>query len=259
MFINFDKKFVFVAIARTGSTTCYNTLEEDLLNQLINYLDKKNVDVNIKKKITEDNRRIIEKIKEIPRNILDNIGIIVLKDDTIIYKGIKIISGFNLLPDKYHKPIKEIIEENPGVEDFFKFCFVRNPYSRFLSFWKEFHKKGHSSWNSEIYNYKNFRDFCLNFKNTQFYKDSEIHFRTQTSLMSKDDCICMDKIYKFENFEDEINSLKVKLELKSENSYHFRNTGSGDFIKFYDNEMLDIVYEIYKEDFINFDYKKINI
>jgi hypothetical protein len=262
MFINFDKKFLFIAIARTGSTTCYKTLEEDLMYKLIDDLNmKKNLDILIKKKFKKDilnlKNEIIYRIKKIPQNILNQIGINIFENDTIIFNEIKIISGFNLLPNKYHKPIKEVIQENPGVENFFKFCFVRNPYTRFLSSWKEFKKKDHSRWASEINNYKNFEDFCLNYKNTQFYKNNEIHFRTQTSLISKDDCICMDKIYKFENFEEEINSLKVTLDLKSENNYHERNTGSESFIKFYNNEMLDIVYEVYKDDFINFGYKKI--
>ena len=104
MFICFDKKYIFVAIARTGSTSMYNRVEE---------------------------------------------------------LGGNYISGRSFLkqPEYFHRPLKYILKdyEEKGVANYFKFCFVRDPYTRFLSAWREFRREEHLFWSEEILNYTKFQ------------------------------------------------------------------------------------------------------
>ena len=108
-------------------------------------------------------------------------------------------------------------------------------------------------------NYDSFRSFCLNFKNTKIKND--IHFLPQTEMLTYNGKIDVDIIYKFEDRETMYKDLKDKLNIECDNNVHIYSTKdkNSNFLNFYDNEMLDIIYEVYKDDFINFGYEKINI
>ena len=171
-----------------------------------------------------------------------------------INKNDDYISNINEPPNKYHMSVKNIFNKYPIIKNYYKFCFVRNPYTRFISSWLEFKNKGHS-WASELFEYNTFKDFCLNFSNTEISKD--IHFLPLYKQITIDNIIYVDYIAKFENIEEEYKFLSNKLNYKFDINVRERPTNiSSQFDEYYDKETKNIIYNFYKTDFEIFNYDK---
>lgn len=164
-------------------------------------------------------------------------------------------ASLNCPPNIYHKNITEILLENPETSDYFKACFVRNPYSRIISAYQNLvSDKGHHDLHSDILSFNNFEDFIFNFEETPCRHFR--HLQTQTSYTHKNGKLCMDFLGRFENIAKDFSTLKDKLKLNKCELPHHRRT---DY--FFDPNSInknckDKIYEVYKEDFINFNYEK---
>lgn len=180
-----------------------------------------------------------------------------------------------------HTPYLEVQSEQ--TKKLFKFSFCRNPYDRIVSAFFSL-KRGH---NFKLYD--SFDDFILhNFKNEKgnidinFSKtnqntcsyvrrslvDNSLHFndffKTQSYfLKDKNGTINFNFVGKVESFEKDfatlttmINISNVKLKPLNQNPNQDTN-----YIKYFDGpnkkEKIEIVNELYHEDFVNFDYEKI--
>jgi len=199
-FINITRKFVFIANARTGSTSIYNYLNQTC------------------------------------------------KNDKIVWDN-----GISAKPHLYHMNINNTIKKYPFCKDYVFFCFVRNPYTRFLSSYVEFTDvKSHHEWSAELLNFKNFKEFCLKFNNTKIKDD--IHFKSLTQQIKSDITINL-YICRFENFYEDFNKISNIINIPNNISIHNRKTNySKKKSNFYDEETKMIIQEFYKEDFITFNY-----
>lgn len=175
-----------------------------------------------------------------------------------------------------HFSYSELLDEliHPP-SDYFKFAFSRNPYSKIVSAFHHF-REAH---NFNLYS--NFEDFILeNFLNedgelgieySKTYKGSyrrktkeggeeyNDHFETQTKFITdQNGKIAMDFIGKVENISEDFGKVCERLNIKKipnriinpSNHTHFMEYFSGKFSK----RKIEIVNELYKEDFYNFDY-----
>jgi|APGre2960657444_1045066.scaffolds.fasta_scaffold00470_2 hypothetical protein len=153
---------------------------------------------------------------------------------------------------------------------------VRCPYERFISAYKYFlvlsneknlngqfffdkvkniffNKSG-----SEEYIFCKFIETLNNSK--QYIIDSNIiHLRDMTSFISENNKILIESIIKYENLDEDVNSLLKKYEYGPIDIKHL-NVGPKKYnylqLLDKDNSLKEIIYNFYKNDFENFNYKK---
>lgn len=153
-------------------------------------------------------------------------------------------------------------------KDIFKFCFVRNPYSRVLSAYldkivgNQSHKGrillelGHDidALKQEV----SFEEF-LAVLSKQTVLTMDPHWRVQY-YQTFQDYIDYDFIGKFENFEEDFVYVGKNISDKFHKYYMSEKRHSTDantmLDEYYTNELKEIVYNIYKKDFDYFGYKK---
>ena len=162
-----------------------------------------------------------------------------------IFDNTNIINdGLGCPPSKYHMGVKEVLENYPFTENYYKFCFVRNPWSRVFSAYKEFKKTHHRSWSYPILEYKSFEEFCLDFNNCSLARD--IHFLPNYEQITIDQKICVDFVGKFENiYQDFEKVLGILGKGKITLDVHSRRTISSDYRKMYNNQTKNTHLPIY--------------
>jgi hypothetical protein len=166
-------------------------------------------------------------------------------------------TDLDALPPLYHAPIKDILTWHPEKQSYFKWAYVRNPWDRLVSAYYEFMDIGHSSWASEIGQYHTFEDFVLNFPNLEISHD--IHFIPQSDCVSVNGVIVMDCICRFENYQEDFNTVCQKVGMEPVHLGRWRQTAGSiresNYIEHYTSqEMIDIVRQFYIKDVDNFGY-----
>ena len=146
--------------------------------------------------------------------------------------------------------------------DFFTFSFVRNPYDRLYSSYKFLQTGGMNehdkvAFQKYLSKFSDFEDFVLNGLNNEIIYEI-IHFVPQSEFIcNKNGEILVDFVGRFENLNDDLNSIsrKIKKELALE---HHNKNFKKDYKKIYNQEMKTKVYEVYKKDFVLFNYNFLN-
>lgn len=145
--------------------------------------------------------------------------------------------------------------------EFFKFTFVRDPYSRLLSCYLEkVKRKNQCIW--LLYKFTpslgeniSFQEFVDTIElMTPFQMDS--HWRIQKKQIFYDD-IEFDFIGRFEKFDEDFAYVKQKLFIDVDLSLRRDSHKVDTFTQldsYYDADNLDKVLDIYKEDFVTFNY-----
>ena len=137
--------------------------------------------------------------------------------------------------------------------DYFKFAFVRNPWDRLVSCWKDkvvsYNYFGFSD--SERSKMKSFENFVA-FLGGVDIERCDLHLRSQSKLVDVDN---LDYIGRFESFTSDLHALVEKLEL---GEVKIRRLNASDnrknYRKYYDEALRQKVASIYREDIEIFSY-----
>jgi hypothetical protein len=227
--INHDKKAIFIHIPKTGGTFIRENLEK--------YYDFK---FYILKRA--DHEKYC-KVNEFPKN--SNFTQFVANRVHGILKYAKTSNYINRM----------INMNNEKWKSYKIFCFVRNPYDRLISGWN-FLKSKH--------------DVDIPFEKYIYQEDSISDFEYIHSFMSQyknmideNDNFAIDYLGKFENIEEDFKNILLKIGFNENEINHdkekknnFSHSPYKDIIN--NQELLDKVNEICKEDFENFFYNKID-
>ena len=151
------------------------------------------------------------------------------------------------------------------ASDWFRFTFVRNPYSRALSCYLE--KVAGLQRLSEMRLPKlgleadddvSFRRFLELLASDKEVRDADIHWTPQTTLLSLDR-VSYDYIGRFESFAPDLTRVMHRLEIDVPTDLLGRRTthetgASSRILEFYDDDCVDLVRAVYREDFDRLGY-----
>lgn len=149
------------------------------------------------------------------------------------------------------------LKERMGAQwdQYFKFCFVRNPWDRLISLYHYFiqdREKTDSALGKRIKAAGNFRKFCMNMDNMEL----DAHFDNQTSYIADfDGQSIVDFIAKYETMEEDFRSICDRLGLPAIKLPHYRKSSHRDYRSYYSDEMMLAVESRYKNDIRVLDYK----
>ena len=177
-------------------------------------------------------------------------------------------SIINALPEKTtssnvincgHCSLDEVLRLNPKFKHFFKFTFVRNPWSRVVSsycFWKNQSNNcdfNFSQWDEKQINFcqnHSFEEFVLNLDSEELNKPHvqpyfEKHIKDQNfNYIGKVESIQKD----FDYICDAINIKRLKLKHKNKST-------DKNYQTYYTSKTKDIVYKKFLHDIKYFDYE----
>jgi len=164
-------------------------------------------------------------------------------------------------PQHYtYKELKKILPPDV-INTYYKFAIVRNPYTRLASAYM-FAKIKQSLMKKRFSDrFPSFSEFV----NTQLYVDYETrlydydgHLETQTSFLESENGSFneLNRIFKFEQDLPEcLSMLKAKTRINFD-VHSRKSTYDKPIQELYDFNTQEIVYNFYKDDFINFGYSK---
>ena len=144
-------------------------------------------------------------------------------------------------------------------EEYFSFAFVRNPFDRLYSSYM-FLKKGgmnhHDSlaFETHLSKFKDFEDFVLNGLDMNLIFKITHLIPQYKYLCDSSGVVLVNFIGKFENFEDDIDLLSLKLKKDIKLSHHNCNKKK-DYRDVYNDDMISVVAKIYQKDLTIFKYK----
>jgi len=144
---------------------------------------------------------------------------------------------------------------------YFKFTFVRNPYSRLLSAYL-FLKEGgmndkNRRWAEEnLHPFSTFQDFVSKWVTPENIY-SYYHFLPQHHfLCDKNMNLLVDFIGRIENIEDDFATICNRLDVKTDLQTLNQKSESRDWKSYYNPSMIEVVHDVYQKDFELLGYPK---
>ena len=165
--------------------------------------------------------------------------------------GVSIYNAFNS-NQQHHKTL----DEHKGWKHgYFKFCFVRNTWDRFLSTYFYFKKYGRQCGgdvrDGKIINqFKDFKDFVKSFYGIE-NKFSDRHFNHQLYWIDER----INFIGRFESLQEDFNTVCDKIGIPRQQLPHKNKGKHKHYAEYYDDETRQIVAEKYAKDIEYFGYK----
>ena len=161
-----------------------------------------------------------------------------------------------------HCTIKQIRDlYNVDIDSYFKFCVVRNPWSRAVSDWKWW-IRADSPFREQLKN-TSLKDYLLstngyeniNHLNNMWGRGD--HFRTQCEFTDIDNINKMDFVLKFENLQHDWKKLCDKLNIGNDKlpRAHVNQHGAPHYTEYYDQETREIVNQKFAADIDRYDYQ----
>lgn len=232
LYINHEKKAIFIHIPKTAGSYVSNALVK--YYGFTNYLN-----VLVNKRPEHD---IICNTNKFPIVLTGN----QMYDNSFFNKFIGIL--------KYCQTSDYINEQcnmdSNKWKSYFKFCFIRHPYSRIISAWKHIKK---------IFpNTLSFEQYILQNK----YKVSNIEyghiFMSQTKHITNSSGTCgVNMIGRFENLEKDLEIILRKIGIQQIIHNKKKINSSGNFNLKINKKILKIINYLFDDDFKNFHYKMI--
>jgi hypothetical protein len=155
----------------------------------------------------------------------------------------------------YHKTLTELHDMNPDIPKKYQiFSVVRNPYSRIKSIYKHITE---NKYRCKPYGISENISFKVFIKDGHFKKSTPNNFSLpQTDYLSLNGVLYDSHIIKFENIQKEITKFAKTNNISPlTSSFPHIRAGTNRKSNLID-ELKEIVYEYYKDDFLNFNYSK---
>ena len=152
--------------------------------------------------------------------------------------------------------INDLYEKD--VSEYFKFAFVRNPYERAVSDWKFLRGRSNKKWRSKTFlKYLNCDGYFKRMLSDKKNKSTRIdHTYSQFDfLYSKDGKCLVDFIGKFENLQEDFNTICDKMGIARKTLPYSKKQKYKNYTEYYDDETREIVAEKYAKDIEYFGYE----
>lgn len=165
------------------------------------------------------------------------------------------------LLENQHLPMSEALAFEPGLMDYFKFSFVRNPFDRLLSLYRMWHHPRMMYPRGKLRVQRIHESEPKTFED--FIKDS-CHIglgAPQVEMLVVDGKIVADFVGRFERLEDDVSEVCKRIGIEG---YHLGHIGataakvpaySEHYSHYYTHEMRELVEERYRADLETFGYK----
>lgn len=156
-----------------------------------------------------------------------------------------------------HETIHQLSLKEDFNPDYFKWSFVRNPYTRIISgyfYAKDFNKDLFKDYEGDT-----FKDFVMNYKNTlsDIKDDSSNGLWFPQTYFLESENTKLDFIGRFENLaQDWIFIVRKILNNGKTCALKHWNKTYDNHMDNYTKEIKDTIYNIYKEDFDTYNYEK---
>lgn len=135
-------------------------------------------------------------------------------------------------------------------KEYYIFGFTRNPWDRILSWYSLIHKNDQKSLVLEKKRFEEFieLDFAADFTTQQF------HYNTLDYFSDKNGALKVDKIFKYENFENEVFTLMNKFKLPKTEIEIINNTTPKIYQDYYTEKSQSLIAEKCRKDIEYFNY-----
>jgi hypothetical protein len=163
-------------------------------------------------------------------------------------------------PHLHHAGVRELATQ---YADYFKFAFVRNPWSKLVSIYHDFTLRRGKQYSGLVWmkepllsEFKDFEDFCRGLSASPWLQD--VFFRPQSMFVTDvNGDSAVDFVGRFESLEDDFTQVCKILEIPLKKELAFANKGkyTKDYREYYNDETRKIVGEIYREDVKRFGYE----
>jgi chondroitin 4-sulfotransferase 11 len=156
-----------------------------------------------------------------------------------------------------HAKISDLNKYLKSSKDYYKFCFVRNPFDRVVSMYYQ--------WKKPLYIYKKERKYLFDLSNNNsfsefirilkedrpdFWKD-EIEF----NYISIDNKLAVDFIGRFENLQEDFNKVCERLGINNSTLPKINSSKHRHYSNYYEEDTKKIISKEFKKDLDFFKYK----
>jgi hypothetical protein len=154
-------------------------------------------------------------------------------------------------------------EDLVKIKSKFIFSFVRDPYTRLISCWKGWMRRAPlftNEWSKDfLYKGMPFNDFICGISKMNIEMFNE-HYQLQSKYLLLNNHLKTDFVGKMENMSEDWSKISKITGLPTiKNTYSDEKYYSNNKIILYDQKSIEIVNDIYDEDFKLFGYKKIKL
>lgn len=208
-----------------------------------------------------------ESINLIQTDILTNYKKII--ENGNLWNALKLINNETINNRKFK--IKKIekkyknknINYNNLLNNFIKFSIIRNPYDRVVSLWRLndfFPPKRFQMKKIQIEKEKPFKDFVYDLYSGEYNKRNFDKWHSEpysTYILDDNDNNILDFTIRYENLKDDLKSFCKYLNIEYYDCYPHvaKSDRKKDYRQYYDDDLKNKVYEIYKKDIDNFKYE----
>ena len=165
----------------------------------------------------------------------------------------------NHLNEKFKTNVYTNIENEKHIK--FSFSFIRNPFSRLVSAWKCPWVTGNmvnDKWEVPFSNFTDFiRGFVMKESSWSFFKWSHVmpHTDPRMKLFNSDGEQLLNFIGKFENFQEDFNTVCDKIGISRQQIPHKNATKHKHYTEYYDDETREAIAKMYAKDMEYFGYE----